>query len=373
MPPTPAGPSVVISGGQDLKSLFTAYSSALANARSDNSTMYQRFALVPDAGAMMAANVTQGTRPGPDGRMQGYQFLRFPIPMTGKAPEKWNWGVARKAGPAQYAYIEMELTRWAPPDEEQYYDLLDNAAFGMIRNNLELMLDRAPKVWDYILADAINTNAIGYDGVAFFSTAHPANSTDLSIGQPYSNDIQIPAINVASLREAISRLTLVPGMDGQPLDTGANTKVLAIAPNVDIGMQLMDIFQGSIQVVTPSAVSAATGPNEGLRGQAEVVIWKDLRRGNPLADTPGVGTANRPVGVKSGLTVDNVFYLVSVPTGLQRPFLLVPKRMPTPHYEGLNANDRSRIDMGGVRYGWDAFGGACLALPQRAMRVQITG
>lgn len=369
---SPVAPLVVAPNGTDLKGLFTAYDTSFANLKSDNSTMYQDLAFVPGGAQLSAATFSRGESKSGNGRMA--QFMRYPFPMMGKPPKRWEWGDVRKAGPAALAYIEMELIRWAPDDEEQYYDLLDAETFGIIQNDLSMMLDRAPKSWDYMLADEVNSNTAAYDGISYFTpkgSEHPANPTNLNLGGFY-NDIQIPAINVSSLRSAVSLLERVPGFDGQPLDTGTKTKIIAVAPNSDIEMQLLDIFQGTIQVQSLNAASAATGPNEGLRGKADVKLWKDLRRGNPLV-APVNGIPSPPAGVRSGLGVDDVFYLFSVPSSLQRAMILYPKRHPTQHYQGLNPNDPNRIDTGGVRYGYYIFGGAKMALPQRGLRVQITG
>ncbi len=371
---SPAGPGIVVPSGLDVAGLFTAYSPAFANLPSDNATLYQKLAFVPGANDLQAATEREGETTLPSGNTAAAQFLRFPFPMIAGAPMRWEWGQPRKSGPPKVAYVEMEMIRWAPEDEESYYDLLNAQRFGMIRNNLNLMLSRAPKAWDYMLADAININGNAYDGVPFFTpsaTPHLANAARADLGSSY-NDIQIPAINVASLRTAVNLLEIAPGFDGQPLDTGNNTKIIAIAPNSDIEMQLRDVFQGSIQAQALNAASGATGPNEGLRGKAEVMLWKDLRRGNPLVARVA-GVPSPPVGVKSGLGVDQVFYLLSVPANLQRAFIVAPQRQPTPHYLGLNPNDPIRAATGGIRYGWYVFGGAQLALWQRAVRVQITG
>jgi hypothetical protein len=330
----------------------------------DNSTVYQKLAFTPSASELGAATTSQGI----NAEGKPCQFLRFPFPMIAGAPRRWEWGQPRKSTQAKIAYVEMELIRWAPDDEEQYYDLIDAPIFGLIKNNLALMLDRAPKVWDYMLADAVIANANAYDGIPFFTpqaTPHPANPAQqvfLPNGQPatFYNDIQISAINVPNLRTAVNLLEIVPGFDGQPLDTGNDTKILAIAPNSDIEMQLRDVFQGTIQPQSLNAASAATGPNEGLRGKAEVMLWKDLRRGTP-------------VGVKAGLTADKVFYLMSKPTHMQQAMIVTPKRQPTPHYAGLDPSHPYRVEEGGIRYGYYVFGGAQLALPQRMVRVQITG
>jgi hypothetical protein len=363
---TPAGPGVIVPSGLDIKGLFTAYDASFRMAvQGDNSTLYQKLAFIPSAADMQAAGEP---RQGVNSAGQACQFLRFPFPMISGAPEDWDWGKPREETQAKIAYVELELKRKAPKDEKQYYDLLNAPIFGMIRNNLNLMLDRAPKVWDYMLADAIIANANAYDGIPFFTpaaTPHPANSGEtvyLPSGQPatFYNDIQIGAINVPNLRTAVNLLETVPGFDGQPLDTGTNTRILAIAPNSDIEMQLRDVFFGTIQAQSLNAASAATGPNEGLRGKADVMLWKDLRRGTP-------------VGIKSGLTADKVFYLMSKPTNIQQALIVVPMRQPTPHYAGLDPTHPYRVEQGGIRYGWYVFGGAQLALPQRMIRVQITG
>lgn len=363
---TPAGPGVIVPSGLDIKGLFTAYDSSFRMAvKGDNSTLYQKLAFIPTAAQLQASGEP---RQGFNEQRQACQFIRFPFPMVAGAPEDWLWGDPRLTTQAKIAYVELELKRKAPKDETQYYDLLTASIFGLIRNNLDLMLDRAPKVWDYMLADAVNANANAYDGIPFFTpstTPHPANSGEvvyLPNKQPatFYNDVQILAINVPNLRAAVNLLEIVPGFDGQPLDTGTDTKIWAIAPNSDVEMQLRDVFQGDIQPQSLNAASAATGPNVGLRGKAEVMLWKDLRRGTP-------------VGIKNGLTADNVFYLMSRPTNMQQAMIVVPQRQPTPHYAGLNPSDPYRVENGVLRYGWYVYGGAQLALPQRMVRIQITG
>lgn len=363
---TPAGPGVIVPSGLDIRGLFTAYNASFRLAvKGDNSTLYQKLAFIPTAAQLEAAG---DPRQGFNTANQACQFIRFPFPMVAGAPEDWNWGDPRLVTQAKIAYVELELKRKAPKDEQQFFDLLTASVFGVIRNNLDLMLDRAPKVWDYMLADSVIANANAYDGIPFFtpSTApHPANSGETvylpsGAAATFYNDLQISAINVPNLEDAVNILETVPGFDGQPLDTGTNTKILAIAPNSKIEMQLRNVFQGTIQPQSLNAASAATGPNEGLRGKAEVMLWKDLRRG-------------KPVGIKNGLTADNVFYLMSKPSNMQQAMIVVPQRQPTPHYAGLNPNDPYRVENGVLRYGWYVYGGAQLALPQRMVRIQITG
>lgn len=366
MPTPPAGPGVIVPNGLDIKGLFTAYNASFQMAvQGDNSTLYQKLAFIPTGQELEAAGEP---RQGLNSSGQACQFIRFPFPMISGAPEDWDWGKAREETQAKIAYVELELKRKAPKDERQFYDLINAPIFGLIRNNLNIMLDRAPKVWDYMLADAVIANALAYDGIRFFTPAsapHPANSGEtvyLPTGQPatFYNDIQIPSISVPSLRTAVNLLEVVPGFDGQPLDSGTNTKIFAIAPNPDIEMQLRDVFQGTIQAQSLNAASGATGPNEGLRGKAEVMLWKDLRRGTP-------------VGIKAGLGADQVFYLMSRPKNMQQAMIVVPQRQPTPHYAGLDPSHPYRVEQGGIRYGWYVYGGAQLALPQRMIRVQITG
>ena len=52
-------------------------------------------------------------------------------------------------------------------------------------------------------------------------------------------------------------------------------------------------------------------------------------------------------------------------------FVVSPKRQPTFHISGLDPNEEIRRKYGAVAYGWDAFGGVGLGLPQDAVRIKI--
>lgn len=350
------GPGIIAPSSVDLKGLFTGYNTALAGMRNDNSLIYPKIAFVP-GGAEMATMRSQVKALDSGGRMVNAQFLRLPFPMVGKPPKRWEWGMPRLAAPAQVAYIEVELIRWSPDLEELPYDILDNDTFNLISNNLGLMLDRAPRLWDYALADKLASNDVGYDGVAFFqpaATPHLANPNKPALGN-YFNDLPIAAIDNASMKLVIDLLEAAPGFDGKVMDSGADTRITIVAPTSTMEMTLKEVFQGSIQAQAVGAVAAATGPNDGLRGKADVVLWKDLRR-----TTVGGGYDPKKVG-----------YAFASPNNMTRPLIVIPKRMPTACYEGLSPNDRSRIETGGVRYGWDAFGGVEYGLPQRAVRFRL--
>lgn len=348
--------TIVSNGNVDryFDGIKTAFLRALSGT---NRAVYPQFAYVVPAG------VGQSSKFGvelPDGTLGNGTRVKFPISLAASRPEIWPYGQPRKVEPFSQIEVSVDLNRYAPPAKREFYDVFSNDQFGVIKDQLPQMLDRGMVLWDLVCAARLVENAATYDGLPFFtpvSAPHQANPFKTGVGV-FFNDIPVTGIDIPETRRVLSILESQPGPDGLPLDTD-DVEILALAPNTDIEVQLKQVFQAAIAAQPVGANAAASVSNE-LVGKAKVVLFKQLFR-----------TRNPPMFGGKAQDRGQVYYLLAVPKGNDRPIAIVPQRHPTPYYTGLNGSDHLRARDGAVEFGWDAFGEAKLVVPQRAIRVLI--
>lgn len=345
-------------GNGDVDFYFTGVNLAyLPSLKGNNKALYSKIAYVPPAGAV---NSSRAPVTLDDGRTISGTKVKFPISLAASAPEVWPYGTARKVEPYSQIEIEMFLNRYAPPAKEEYFDVLNNDIFGIIKGQLPQMMDRSQILWDRVIATRLVENANwDPDGIPFFTplaTPHQANPFKAGVGTFYT-DYAITGIDQPNMRFLLSELENRPGPDGLPLDTD-NVEIMVVAPNADMEVQLLQIFQGAISA-EPVGTNAAAGVSNPLQGRAKVQLFKQLAR-----------TKNAPIWAPTGNAQDRskVGYMFALPNGEGRPIALVPQRQPTAFYTGQNGSDHLRVTRGAIQYGWDAFGEAKLVLPQRALR-----
>lgn len=346
----------------DVDFYFTQVNTAFMRAlKGNNKAVFPRIAYVPSAGARQTTAV--GVR-APNGSTVRGTKVKFPVSLAASRPEEWQYGEDRKFEEYSQVEIEMVLKRWAPPAKREFYDVFDNDLFDVIKGQLPQMMDRAMVLWDMVLAQRFAENAVqqtseiaGYDTLPFFTPAsapHQANPFKPGVASFY-NDVAINGLDVPNMRGLLKLLSDVPGPDGLPLDTD-EVKIVALAPDRDFGAQLKHVFQDMIVAETTS-VGAAAGVSNQLLGEAEVILFKQLLRTRTAPTFGGTAQDRGRVG-----------YLLAVPSGEDRACAVVPQRMPTAYYTGLNSSDHLRATKGAVEYGWDAFGDARLLFPHRALR-----
>ena len=332
----------------------TAYRRALAG---NNRAIYPQFAYVVPAGAGQSSQYGVEL---PDGSMGNGTRIKFPVSLAASRPEIWPYGQPRKVEPFSQVEISVDLNRYAPPAKREFYDVFGNDKFRIIQDQLPHMMDRSLYLWDIVCANRLVENAPAYDGIPFFTpaaTPHQANPFKLGVGTFY-NDLALTGVDIPNVRSALSTLESQPGPDGLPLDSD-DVEVLALAPNTDMEIQLKQVFQAAIAAQPVGANAAASVSNE-LVGKAKVIQLKQLFR-----------TRNAPIFGGKAQDRGQVFYLLAVPKGADRPIAVIPQRQPTAYYTGLNGSDHLRSSQGAVEFGWDAFGEVKLAIPQRAVRCVV--
>lgn len=350
--------TTTIVSNADVDFYFTGINNAYRRALvGTNRALYTQFAYVVPAGAGQASQFGVEL---PDGTMGNGTRIKFPISLAASRPEIWPYGQPRKYEPFSQIEVNVDMNRYAPPSKREFYDVLTNDRFGIIKDQLPQMMDRAVTLWDMVCANRLVENAVAYDGISFFTpsgTPHQANPFKLGVGT-FFNDVPVSGIDLPELRRVISIIESQPGPDGLPLDSD-DVEILALAPNTDIEIQLRAILQEAI-VAQPIGANAGAGVSNPLLGKAKVVLFKQLAR-----------TRNAPIFGGNAQDRAKVFYLLAVPKGSDRPIAVVPQRQPTAYYTGLNGSDHLRVTQGAVEYGWDAFGDAKLIVPQRALRCVI--
>jgi len=339
-PPTPT-PS-------DVNALFTSVNAAMLRMQSDNSLIYPKLAAILDGSSGVVQPNEQGTG---SGDPNAGETVLFPFSPVTNPPKVWSFGTDRKSVPAVVAWCKVTRRRYAPDLEEIYYDTLSQDRYAILANKLPAIMDRAPRLWDYLVAQMLADNPIlAQDNQPLFGT-HFYNPNKPSLGQT-SNDIPIAGIDPPEMAKVLRALGSVRGYDGQILNSGANTKIVIVVPNEEREREMAQVFNAQTYAQQMGANAAAT-PQNTLVGKATILLFKDLQN-NP-ADPDG-----------------KIGYAFSLPDSVNRSIIISAKRQPLAAYEGLNPNDRSRIDTGGIRYGWDAFGGVGPGLWQNAVRFTIT-
>lgn len=355
----PSATTTIVSNS-DVDYYFTglnrAYQRALAG---NNRAIYPQFCYVVPSGAGQTSRYGVELS---DGTVGNGTRVKFPISLAASRPEEWPLGHPRSYESFSQIEINVDLKRWTVPSKREFFDVFNNDLFGTIQSQLPMMLDRAQILWDVAVARKLAENGTWQgDGLPFFVPAgnpHEANPFKKGLASVY-NDVPVTGIDLPEMRRVLSILEGQPGPDGLPLDSD-DVEVIALAPNTDIEIQLRQIFQAAI-VAQPVGANAAAGVSNELAGKAKVILFKQLAK-TPSAPVFGGNAQDRT----------KVFYLLAVPKGSDRPIAVVPSRQPTAYYTGLNGSDHLRATQGAVEFGWDAFGQAVLAVPQRAMRVLIS-
>ena len=349
----------IVSNG-DVDFYFTGANLAFLRAlKGNNRALFTKFAWVPPVGMRTETKYPIDM---PDGNQVLGTRIKFPISLAASRPEEWPYGTSRKAEPFSQIEVSVDMKRWAIPSKREFWDIFNNDKFGVVKDQLPQMMDRAILLWDMVLAEVLAANAsnTAYDSLPFFTpaaTQHQANPFKPGVATFY-NDIPVTGFDVPEMRRVLGILENAPGPDGLPLDTD-EVDIIVLAPTSDVKFQLNQAFRAAIAAQAVGTNAAASVSNE-FAGAGRVELYKQLLR-TKTAPTSG------------GVTLDRakVCYMLAVPKGEGRPIALVPNRHPTAYYHGLNGSDYLRATQGAMEYGWDAFGNGVLVVPQRAVRFWI--
>lgn len=351
--------TTVVSNG-DVDFYFTGVNLAFLRAlKGNNRALYPKFAYVPPAGIRSESKYPIDL---PSGEQVIGTRVKFPISLAASRPEIWPYGTPRKVEPFSQIEVSVDMQRWAPPSKREQWDVFTNDKFGIIKDQLPQMMDRAQILWDMVLAETIAGNAANaaYDNLPFFTpaaTPHEANPLKPGVANFY-NDVPITGIDVPNMRFLLGLLENAPGPDGLPLDTD-EVDIIALAPTSDLKFQLNQVFNAAIAAQAVGA-NAAAGVSNALLGAARVELFKQLAR-----------TKTQPIFAGKAQDRTQIGYLMAVPKNEGRPIALVPNRHPTAYYTGLNGSDHLRARLGAMEYGWDAYGQGKLVIPQRMIRFLV--
>lgn len=352
--------TTTIVSNADVDFYFTGVNMAFLRAlKGNNRALYPKFAYVVPSGVRSESKYPIDL---PGGEQAVGTRIKFPISLAASRPEIWPYGTARKVEPFSQIEVSVDMQRWAPPSKREQWDVFTNDKFGIIKDQLPQMMDRAQILWDMVLAEVIAGNAVNtaYDNLPFFTPAsapHEANPMKPGVANFY-NDYAVTGIDVPNMRFLLGELENAPGPDGLPLDTD-EVDIIALAPTSDFKFQLNSVFQAAIAAQAVGA-NAAAGVSNTLVGAARVELYKQLARTKTAPTFGGNAQDRKKVG-----------YLMAVPKGEGRPIALVPNRNPTAYYTGMNGSDHLRARLGAMEYGWDAYGNGKLVVPQRMLRFTV--
>ena len=181
-------------------------------------------------------------------------------------------------------------------------DDIEDDQLGVYNPLFDEMGRNAQKWPDQVLKTALQagTTNLGFDGVAFFSTAHPLNAAGNQ-----SNNFTTTALNATNFSTVRAAMSAYTGEDGEPL--GVNPDTLIVPP------QLEDTAN---TIVT--AEYGSSGASNVQKGQAKVVVVPELSNQGTtwyLADSSNAikglvwQLRKAPEFVsKTELTDDNVFF-----------------------------------------------------------------
>lgn len=335
-----------IVSSQSLTQLQDGVNTALAALGTSESLVYPKIAFVDDGSATngnILGNVV-GMIDNGDGTPG--EVVRYPFSPVSNPPEDWNFGTDRGEVDEVIQYIEVSRTRKKVKDSRVYLDTQD--PYGVITGKIPAIMKRASELWDVMLAATINANATCFDGVTFFHTAHPVDPNDAAKGT-YSNTTTATSMDETGLATALDLYAKIPWFDGI-VRNGEMRKPILICPTAALALKARQLVFGSIiPSVGGGGVASGSSPFNGLI--EDVIHFQML--------------------VNSDADSSKYCYLISPGTPVKAAFIVSPKRQPQFHISGLDPNEEIRRKYGAVAYGWDAFGGVGLGLPQDAVRIKI--
>ena len=331
---------------QTLTNLQDGVNTALAALGTSESTVYNKIAFVDDGSATNGNILGKVTGMFDNGDGTSGEVVRYPFSPVSNAPEEWAFGDERGEVDEVIQYIEISRARHKVKDSRVYVDTQD--VYGVISGKIPAIMQRASLLWDIKLAAAINANGTCFDGKAMFATDHPVDPNDASKGT-YSNTTTATSMDETGLATALDLYAKIPWADGVVRNSELRKPIL-ICPTAALTLKARQLVFGSL-IPSAGAGGVATGSSMFSGMIEDVIHWQML--------------------VNSDADSSKYCYLISPGTPAKAAFIVSPKRPPTFHISGIDPSEEIRRKFGAVAYGWDAFGGVGLGLPQDAVRIKI--
>ena len=339
--------SAGLNSSQDISQLVTSINTALAVIGTSNKPIFNKIAFVDDGSKTDGNPVGKVVGLFDNGDGQPGEVIKYAFSPVANAPKVWHFGKDRDEVAERMAYVEVARFRHAPADTLLSWDSQD--VYGVLSGKMGAILDRAGMLYDWLVAEQLNTNPDGNDNGAFFRTDHPVDPEDSSKGEQ-SNDISIAAMDVDGLGAALDAFNGIKWYDGKA--RSSDTKPVLVCPTKSLELKARQLIFGSL-VPTPvnGTAVAASSPFEGMI--SDVLLFQGLRTESPNANS------------------HKYCYLINPGEPLKAGIIVAPKRYPLFHVSGLDPNEEIRRKKGAVAYGWDEFSGVGLGLYQDVMRVKV--
>lgn len=135
---------------------------------------------------------------------------------------------------------------------------------------------QAKKLHDYQLAALLESNPVGFDGVGFFNTAHPTDTSGAITSSTQSNDLSSNALNASNFAVARAAMRNFQGRDGKPF--GVMPSLMVVPPALEEpALQLQKASFFAPQQF--GNLSTNVGPTTNVwQGAFEVLVIPELTR-----------------------------------------------------------------------------------------------
>lgn len=131
---------------------------------------------------------------------------------------------------------------------------------------------------DYQLAALLETNPTGFDGVGFFNTAHPTDTSGFITSSTQSNDLQTLALNASNFATARAAMRNFQGRDGKPF--GIMPILMVIPPSLEeAALQLQKAQFISPQTFALQPGQTMVGPTSNVwQNSFEILVIPELTK-----------------------------------------------------------------------------------------------
>ena len=103
--------------------------------------------------------------------------------------------------------------------------------YGIYNNIVREHARQAAKRHDYQLAALLESNPTAFDGIAYFNTTHPQDTSGQLSATTYSNDLVNLALNPTNIGQVKTQMRNFKGRDNKPLNV--RPTLLVVPPNLE--------------------------------------------------------------------------------------------------------------------------------------------
>lgn len=272
------------------------------------------------------------------------------------APTELQIGADRQFGSPEVFKVEIQHKTLVPLQSVELYQsqlLMDPYKLIQLEEDSMQVLAGARTIWDLELANVINANPIGWDGVTHFSAVHPVNPVRPALGV-YSNDAGTVDLDEAGLATGLDLLNRAPFLDGL-VDPNRVKKVLIVVPTMALFNKAIRLVGIPMALVPTAGTAAGTSVAASTPYNYNGSLFTFEVRYNPLLVTSNVATQKQ-------------WYLMNVTSATKRGYVTSVVSYPILNLTGAGPNDYSRLKNDGIRISWTAVGGVSTGLPREVVR-----